>query len=281
MRRSTTLLHVNEDTTDQEVLATAHEAAARNIYLDIVLCALMPLPRITAYGFTPYAPMNLPENWTENLRKRHADVKRRSDEIAKLLSSTDVAGGVRQIASFDTDLEARIAESARYGDQAFFASNLRDDKPLFDKALHGVLFSSPIGAMLNTAPGFEPDHVMVAWDESATAARAIHLALPLIRHSTSVTIVCVDALADVEGEKHEPGATLATWLARHGCKASVSQFPSGGLEIGSVIKDRAMEMGADLVVMGAYGRSRMQQAVFGGTTRFMVEQTHLPIFLAH
>ncbi|MFC6582283.1 universal stress protein [Sulfitobacter aestuariivivens] len=74
---------------------------------------------------------------------------------------------------------------------------------------------------------------------------------------------------------------MAKWLSHHGCNVTVSQFPSGGREVGQAIQDRATELGADLVVMGAYGHARMIQTVLGGTTRTMMEQTDLPLMLAH
>ncbi|MFY0312802.1 universal stress protein, partial [Leisingera sp. D0M16] len=79
----------------------------------------------------------------------------------------------------------------------------------------------------------------------------------------------------------DPGADAAAWLSHHGCTVTLSQFPTGGHDTGSAIQDRAREAGADLVVMGAYGHSRLREAVFGGTTRSMLEQTALPVLFAH
>jgi nucleotide-binding universal stress UspA family protein len=62
---------------------------------------------------------------------------------------------------------------------------------------------------------------------------------------------------------------------------SVQQYSSGGLGIGSCILDRSKEFGADLIVMGSYGRSRAREAIFGGTTRTLIEQTDQAVFLAH
>ncbi|MFY0312091.1 universal stress protein, partial [Leisingera sp. D0M16] len=84
-----------------------------------------------------------------------------------------------------------------------------------------------------------------------------------------------------ERDGEDPGTDAAAWLSHHGCNVTVSQFPSGGRDVGPAIQDRAREAGADLVVMGAYGHSRLREAVFGGTTRTMIEQTELPVLFAH
>jgi len=78
-----------------------------------------------------------------------------------------------------------------------------------------------------------------------------------------------------------PGSDLAEWLSRHGCNVKVAQYPSGGKEIGDCIIGRAKEMGADLVVMGAYGHSRLREDLFGGTTRTLIEPQDLAVLLAH
>lgn len=78
-----------------------------------------------------------------------------------------------------------------------------------------------------------------------------------------------------------PGSEVARWLSHHGCRVNLQQYPSGGEEIGKCILGRAAGSGADLVVTVAYRPSGMRQAVFGGTTRTLIEQTGTPVFLGH
>jgi len=70
-------------------------------------------------------------------------------------------------------------------------------------------------------------------------------------------------------------------LTHHGCNVVVQQYPSGGQDIADCLLHRAKEVGADLIVMGAYGHSRMRETIFGGTTRAMIEQGDQAVYLAH
>ena len=108
-----------------------------------------------------------------------------------------------------------------------------------------------------------------------------HLALPFFLAAKEVVVGCFDLRSsdDVEGE--EPGTEVAGWLRHHGCKVTASQFPCGGDSIEHCIQDRATELGADLVVMGAYGHSHLRESLFGGTTQAMLEQTGLPVLFGH
>jgi nucleotide-binding universal stress UspA family protein len=96
-----------------------------------------------------------------------------------------------------------------------------------------------------------------------------------------VTIGVFDPVASKDHDGENPGSDVARWLSHHGCHVNLQQYPSGGQEIGDCIQKRSAETGADLVVMGAYGHSRMRQTVFGGTTRSVIDQTDFAALLAH
>ena len=131
------------------------------------------------------------------------------------------------------------------------------------------------------ARAMPPNRVLVAWDGSREAARAVNDALPLLAGTQSVTILVVDpgSLRGRVGD--QPGAALATPLARHGIKAEVRTAASGGLGVGDVIIGQVTDMGADLVVMGGYGHSRLRQLVMGGVTRGILRSMTVPVLMAH
>ena len=79
----------------------------------------------------------------------------------------------------------------------------------------------------------------------------------------------------------DPGADAARWLSHKGCNATVQQCPSGGQDIGQVLLKTARDTDAQLIVMGGYDHSRLREIIFGGTTRTLVEQRSVPVFLAH
>ena len=122
---------------------------------------------------------------------------------------------------------------------------------------------------------------MIAWNTSLPAAGAVRAALPLLKTAKSVTIMSIDPTMSETADGEDPGANLAKWLSHHGCNVTVQQVPGGGADTGKVMLRRAKDIGADLIVMGAYGRSRLREAIFGGTTRSMIEQTEMPVLLSH
>lgn len=122
------------------------------------------------------------------------------------------------------------------------------------------------------------ERVMVAWNASREASRAVADALPALRLAKHVDVVVFGNLA---GHGEVPGADLALYLARHGIKANASAHPGGGLDVGAQILSRAADTGADLIVMGGYGHSRLREYVMGGATRTLVDSMTVPVLMAH
>jgi nucleotide-binding universal stress UspA family protein len=131
------------------------------------------------------------------------------------------------------------------------------------------------------APTLPPRRALIAWDGSREAARAAADAIPLLRLAERAVILIVDA-RDVSGRVGDrPGADIATHLTRHGIKAEVSEVQSGGASVGEIILAQAREQGADLLVMGGYGHSRLREMMLGGVTRYILEQMTIPALFSH
>lgn len=124
-------------------------------------------------------------------------------------------------------------------------------------------------------------NVIVAWDASRSATRAVNDALPLLAAAAAVTVLTIDAKEGPDRHGAVPGADIALHLARHGVKAIVEATVSDGIDVGNVLLSWAADAGADLLVMGAYGHSRMRELVLGGVTGTVVESMTLPVLLAH
>ena len=123
--------------------------------------------------------------------------------------------------------------------------------------------------------------VMVSWNASREAARAVSSSLPLLRRAQDVQVTTFNARAGRGGHGDVPGADIATFLARHGVKANVSGSTSKDVDIGSMILSRADDFQSDLIVMGGYGHSRAFEFVMGGATRTMLESMTVPVLFAH
>ena len=132
--------------------------------------------------------------------------------------------------------------------------------------------------------------VLVGWDASREATRAINDAMPLLAGAETVTILAVDppqGLGDhgpagyPGGHGETPGADIALHLARHGVKATTEATVSAGIGAGNALLSRASDLEADLLVMGGYGHSRVRELLLGGVTRTILESMTLPVLMAH
>jgi len=123
--------------------------------------------------------------------------------------------------------------------------------------------------------------VLVGWDASREATRAVADAMPLLATASSVTVMTIDAEATREGHGQVPGADIALHLARHGVSARVEHAVSAGIGGANTLLSRASDLEADLLVMGAYGHSRVRELLLGGTTQTVLETMTLPVLMAH
>ncbi|WP_299692093.1 universal stress protein [uncultured Tateyamaria sp.] len=281
MQRRTILFILDTETPDANITETAEAAAQDGTHLICLLLGPAPALPMYAYGVPPYGGMNIPDNWNETVEAAQQAQADRVDALEALLAKSNASGTVHSALCVTTDVKHHVSRLARVSDEAFVAPNLRDTPEVMREAVAGVLFHAPIGLRLNGSVGQSAERVFVAWNSSKAASAAVHTALPYLTQASEVAVACFDPVMTETQDGQDPGVDVAKWLSHHGCTVTVSQFPSGGGEIGKAIQDRAAEFGADLIVMGAYGHARMIQTVFGGTTRTMIEQTELPILLAH
>lgn len=123
--------------------------------------------------------------------------------------------------------------------------------------------------------------VLVGWDASREAARAVHDAMPLLAAAEVVTVLIVDPREGPKGHGELPGADISLHLARHGVKAEIECTVSADLAVGEVLLSRAADLAADLIVMGAYGHSRLRELLLGGATRALLRSMTVPVLMAH
>lgn len=268
--------------TSNDVLKAAAEAAReQNTHLAVLMFAKLPLIPLGAYGAVPYGSIAIPDGWPETLKTAQKDLHAHVDATKAIMSNAGTSADIRPLLSEVGSIRHTVALSARTCDVAYLAANLREADGVFNEMLYGVLFQSPIGAMINAAPAAAQNRIMLAWNDSLSSSRAAHLARRRFRDAKEVHVVCFDAPAINGGNKIEPGREVASWLSHHGCNVTLTQRSTGGQDVGTCILEHAGEIGADLLVAGAYGHSRFRQAMFGGTSRILSEQTDIPVFMAH
>lgn len=125
--------------------------------------------------------------------------------------------------------------------------------------------------------------ILVAWNASREATRAINDALPLLATAETVDIVAVNPGAGHAGARchgDEPGAGIASHLARHGISAEVHREQTLHESVGERLLKRATECGADLIVLGAYGHSRLRELVLGGVTQYVFDHATIPFMMS-
>jgi nucleotide-binding universal stress UspA family protein len=123
--------------------------------------------------------------------------------------------------------------------------------------------------------------VLVAWSASREAARALRDAMFLLERADSVTVIEVVPSAPVEGGARLAAADIAAALTRRGIAASAQTEAAGDIGVDDLLLSRAADLAADLLVMGAYGHSRLREFVLGGVSRGIFQHMTLPVLMAH
>jgi nucleotide-binding universal stress UspA family protein len=127
--------------------------------------------------------------------------------------------------------------------------------------------------------GLKLDRVMVCWDGSRNAARAVADAMPFLKRGKTIEIVMV---ASGDGNPEElPGVDLGEHLARHGFKVEVKRLVATDVDVTNTILSYAADCAADFIVMGGYGHSRLREFVLGGATRGILESMTVPVLMSH
>ncbi len=156
------------------------------------------------------------------------------------------------------------------------------DLPLgFDQTTRALFAgASPMLLVPAAWEGGAPERVLVAWNDSAEATDAVRAALPLLRRAATVHVLEGEREPGVEGLQSPP-LRLLPWLARQGVNVQRRQIFDTGAPVGETLLAEAEAMHADLLVMGAWGRSRFSELVLGGITHHLLQHARLPLLLAH
>ena len=277
MTYCTLVVHLDADPRRGERLALACELAAR---YDAHLVGLFALPDMRlpySVGGTTGAIALAEERW----RKDAAATAK--DEFLSLTARNGVKAEWRRSTR---DAAPALALSARYADLVIVGQHDPDAKVAEERmpryfvedtvlsAGRPVLVVPYIGRYAKVG-----SRVLVAWNASREAARAVKDALPLLKGASAVEVVAFNPETTADhGE--EAGADIALYLARHGVEATAAR-QHAGIDAGAQILSYVTDFGADLVVMGAYGHWRARELVLGGVTRTVLQSMTAPVLMAH
>ncbi len=171
------------------------------------------------------------------------------------------------------------AEHARYLDLALVC--LEAQNPATGAIAEAVIFGSGKPTVLLPAAPFggRLDHVAIAWDGSRVAARAVADARPILDRATTVTVLTVTDEKPLKEAR--AGERLAARLRAAGLKAAFKAIRAEDRPIADTLQQGALDSGADLMVMGGYGHSRLRDFVLGGATEGVLSDLKLPVLLSH
>ena len=254
-------------------LAETHEAHLAAIYA-------IPEPFIPPYVGGGYIPPELIESQAEQSRERAAEAKARYEARLK---RAGLEAEWREAEGYAADV---VALNAKYADLTVVGQSNPDDPQNYPNPGLPAEVALAAGRPVLVVPyvGISQEickNVLVAWNGSREATRAVNDALPILERAEKVTILAVNPRGSGSDHGDVPSADMALHLARHGVKAEAAQTVATDIDIGDIILSRISDLGADLAVMGAYGHSRMRELMMGGVTRDLLRHMTIPVLMSH
>ncbi len=236
-------------------LATRHDA-------DVAVLHVRPTPAIYGSSSGFEIPISLIESQQREIEETAETVE------AAVKTAADRAAIEVEWRCEEGDELAIAGVHARYADLVIAPPALARDL-VFASA-------SPVLSFPDGAKTSAPKRVLIAWNGSREAARAVRDAMALIEAAESVDVIVIDPPGD-----RPISADIGRALAHHDIKVDVRERLSGDADIGTLLLEEARTSGADLLVMGAFGHSRLREWVLGGATEGALKDSKMPIVLSH
>lgn len=278
------LVHLEETRGEPARLALAVELARRSEGHLIGLFAVEPISfsALAAPGGPDFAAAEAFQEIQEQHRQARLKVgERLGARFKDAAFRAGVASSEWRVV--EDDAASAVMLHARYADLAVIGQSDPDNPELGAGVAQSVLLGSGRPMLAVPFIGAEAigKRVLVAWNASREAARAVNDALPLIQAAERVTVLSINPAGGIAGEGDVPAADIALHLARHGVKAEAAYTQAEDISVGEVILSRAADLGADLIVMGGYGHSRAREFVLGGATRTLLQHMTVPVLMSH
>jgi nucleotide-binding universal stress UspA family protein len=275
------LVIVSEAEADEPALALGEALAKQCSNCHLAAAFLSPLPDEPL----AYEPTVVAGVWAELLGRARQEAEAERKKVEARLKQSDKECELRSAEALSRDLGRVAAVHARYADVAIMTRPVDGaGAELREEIIEGVLFHSGRPALI-APPGWKGPsigkRVVIAWDASREATRALSEADDILEFAEAVTVMTVDAKPKMFGHGDQPGANIAAHLSRRGLPADVRNVDSMGRSASLAILEEAKTLNADLVVMGGYAHSRLRELVFGGATRELLRSATVPLLMAH
>ncbi|MCF7220348.1 universal stress protein [Marilutibacter chinensis] len=268
-----------DDNALDNALAMADYAQA---HLTVVGTVRLLVPAVGDWGVAPDA---------SSMQLIHAEIRAMAEaqatRLRERLARESVPSEVRMVETMSYDPQRECALHARYTDLVMMTA---DGGGRGESASVNAFFSSILlesGRPVIVVPPSHrmrvpPRHVVVAWRPTREASRALHEAMPFLRAADSVDVLEIESGPDERSDDGpQPGADIATHLARHGLKVRVVVRQRRDEAVSTALLDHCEQSGAQLLVAGGYGHSRLREWMIGGTTRELLQFARLPVLFSH
>jgi nucleotide-binding universal stress UspA family protein len=238
-----------------------------------------------SYGMIFDPPMALSAGFVGGIvGTANANEKQRMDKALDAVKTAANTGGVQfQGATMQDNLasiQADVSALGRLHDVTILESAegyLATGHALIEEALFHS--GRPIIVAPSDGRDFKVKHIVIAWDASSRAARAVQDAMPFLRSAVSVDILCVTN--EKELKRSLPGAELAPFLQRHAINANVVELTPPDKDAAKAIRQHLEASKADMLVMGGYARSFLRQLIWGGVTETMLAAPPTAVLMSH
>ncbi|MHC0052393.1 universal stress protein [Actibacterium sp. D379-3] len=220
----------------------------------------------------------------ETLQRAQEDAAATEAAVAKRMASETIRWASEAVVAQIAGLAHLVAQRARFSDLVVMPKPYGEGRGVEDEAaVEAALFDGKVPVLImpdkadvNTIG----ERVVIAWNQSTEALTAVRSALPLLQAADMVNITVIDP-PQHGPDRSDPGGLVSQMLGRHGVKAEISVLAKTMPRVADVLDRHVKDISADMVVMGAYGHSRFRESIMGGATRNMLENTSVPVLMAH
>jgi len=243
---------------------------------------LVGLHALTQFTLPSYAIAEAGNSILDFQKRASKESAERAEAVFRNSVDTEGLTSTEWRHSFDDVLDA-VALHARYADLIVLGQPDPSDDGGVTPEFPGLITLAagrPV-LMIPYVGKFETlgKRALVAWNASRESTRAVTDAIPLLRLADTVNVIAFNPRGAAHGQV--PGADIGLFLARHGVPVEVSHYRAEDIDAGNQLLSRAADLGSDLIVMGAYGHSRVQEMVMGGVTRTILESMTVPVIMSH
>ncbi|MCP3054170.1 universal stress protein [Aurantimonas marianensis] len=264
----------------------SHGDAAKMSHADMIAAMFDAhiVALLTNYLQTGPIPMGPGRAWLRSeLHKRGVQLGDAAETHAReRLATSRMSTELRRIDYDDQELGSRVGPLARAVDLVV-VGRPHGDGGQWPEMFEAVIFDAGAPAYVvppDAVNARKPDTILIAWKDAVECSHAIKAALPFLQRAKQVYLVSVAETSSDEERHREPAADMARHLARHGIAVEIRHLPRWE-DAAAGLLNEASSLGAELIVVGAYGRTRLRQMLFGGVTRELLTRSPIPLLMAH